>query len=378
MGFSGVRMNAIQAPQYGCAMNSSDNGNYRRQFGCWPFAVKVELIMLPMSAIGHWPCIAAMDGESIMKRLVISLCAATLMLTAPVSAETVKIVVPFAAGGPVDQLARILSHDLSLQLGADVIVEDKGGAGGAIGSETVARATPDGTTMLLASMGSHVLSPTLRPPSGYDPVKAFEPVMMVGSVPSLLVVSPKAGISSLKDLIAKANAQAMTYGSAGPGTTMNIAGEMLNAAAGLKIAHVPYRGAAPALTDLMGGHLDMLNADFPVLLPLIKGNQVQALAIYGAERSPLLPEIPTTKELGLSDVVMESWYGVFVPAGTPAAAREKLEKALFAVIAVPSVKDKLANNGMHGALDSAAFKARLAKDFPYWQDTIKKLGITAE
>jgi tripartite-type tricarboxylate transporter receptor subunit TctC len=313
-----------------------------------------------------------------MKRLAIALCAAAFMLAAPALAETVKIVVPFAAGGPVDQLARILSHDLALQLGADVIVEDKGGAGGAIGSETVARATPDGKTMLLASMGSHVISPTLRPPSGYDPVKSFEPVMMVGSVPSLLVVSPKAGISSLKDLIAKAKGQAMTYGSAGPGTTMNIAGEMLNAAAGLKIAHVPYRGAAPALTDLMGGHLDMLNADFPVLLPLIKGNQVQALAVYGAERSPLLPEIPTTKELGLPDVVMESWYGVFVPAGTPPAAREKLEKALFAVIAVPSVKEKLANNGMHGALDSAAFKARLAKDFPYWQDTIKELGITAE
>jgi len=313
-----------------------------------------------------------------MKRLAIFVAAAALLLTAPVLAETVKIVVPFAAGGPVDQLARILSHDLALQLGADVIVEDKGGAGGAIGSETVARAAPDGNTMLLASMGSHVLSPTLRPPAGYDPVKSFEPVMMVGSVPSLLVVSPKAGISSLKDLIAKAKAKAMTYGSAGPGTTMNIAGEMLNASAGLKIAHVPYRGAAPALTDLMGGHLDMLNADFPVLLPLIKGNQVQALAIYGAERSPLLPEIPTTKELGLPDVVMESWYGVFVPAGTPPAARAKLEKALFAVIAVPSVKEKLANNGMHGALDSAAFKARLAKDFPYWQATIKKLGITAE
>ena len=313
-----------------------------------------------------------------MKRLAIFVAAAALLLTAPVLAETVKIVVPFAAGGPVDQLARILSHDLALQLGADVIVEDKGGAGGAIGSETVARAAPDGNTMLLASMGSHVISPTLRPPAGYDPVKSFEPVMMVGSVPSLLVVSPKAGISSLKELIAKAKAKAMTYGSAGPGTTMNIAGEMLNASAGLKIAHVPYRGAAPALTDLMGGHLDMLNADFPVLLPLIKGNQVQALAIYGAERSPLLPEIPTTKELGLPDVVMESWYGVFVPAGTPPAARAKLEKALFAVIAVPSVKEKLANNGMHGALDSAAFKARLAKDFPYWQATIKKLGITAE
>jgi len=313
-----------------------------------------------------------------MKRLTIALCVGAFMLAAPAHAETLRIVVPFAAGGPVDQLARILSRDLGEQLGADIVVEDKGGAGGAIGSETVARATPDGKTMLLASLGSQVISATLRQPTGYDPVKSFEPVMMVGSVPSLLVVSPKLGVSSLHDLIAKAKTQSMTYGSAGPGTTMNIAGEMLNAAAGLKIAHVPYRGAAPAITDMLGGHLDMLNADFPVLLPLIKANTVQALAIYGAERSALLPDVPTTAELGLPGVVMESWYGVFVPAGTPLDVREKLEKALFAVIAVPSVKDKLAANGMHGALGSAAFKGRLATDFPYWHDTVKKLGISAE
>jgi tripartite-type tricarboxylate transporter receptor subunit TctC len=286
--------------------------------------------------------------------------------------------VPFAAGGPVDQLARILSNDLGRELGTDVIVEPKGGAGGAIGSEAVARAAPDGRTLLLASMGSHVISPSLRAPTGYDPVKSFEPVIMVGLVPSLLVVSPKLGVSSLKDLIARAKTQQMTYGSAGPGTTMNIAGELLNAAAGTKIAHVPYRGAAPAITDLLGGHVDMLNADMPVLLPLVKANTVQALALFGTERSPLLPDLPTTVELGLPGVVMESWYGVFVPADTPQALRDKLEKALFAVLAVPSVKDKLAANGMHGTLGHAAFAARLPQDFAYWAATIKKLGITVE
>ncbi len=311
-----------------------------------------------------------------MRRLVFALCVA--LFAAPASADTVKIVVPFAAGGPVDQLARILSNDLGQQLGADVIVEPKGGAGGAIGSEAVARATPDGHTLLLASMGSHVISPTLRAPTGYDPIKSFEPVIMVGSVPSLLVVSPKLGVSSLKNLIARAKTQTMTYGSAGPGTTMNIAGELLNAAAGTRISHVPYRGAAPAITDLLGGHVDMLNADMPVLLPLVKSNTVVALALFGGERSPLVPDVPTTAELGLPSVVMESWYGVFVPAGTPQAARDKLEKALFAVIAVPSVKDKLAANGMHGALGSGAFKVRLPEDFAYWQETIKKLGIVAE
>jgi tripartite-type tricarboxylate transporter receptor subunit TctC len=313
-----------------------------------------------------------------MRRVALGLCTATLLIAAPAFADTVKIVVPFAAGGPVDQLARILSNDLGAQLGADVIVEPKGGAGGAIGSETVARSAPDGRTLLLASMGSHIVSPALRAPSGYDPVKGFEPVILIGSVPSLLVVNPKLGVSSLKELIDKAKTQKMTYGSAGPGTTMNIAGELLNAAAGTKISHVPYRGAAPAITDLLGGHVDMLNADMPVLLPLVKGNTVKALALFGAERSPLLPDVPTTAELGLPSVVMESWYGVFLPAGAPPAVRDKLEKALFAVLAVPSVKEKLAANGMHGTLGSEAFTARLPKDFAYWQDTIKKLGIVAE
>ena len=241
--------------------------------------------------------------------------------------------------------------DLGPLLGADVIVEDKGGAGGAIGSETVARAAPDGKTILLASLGSQVISPALRPPHGYDPVKSFEPVMLVGAVPTLLVIGPKSGATTLKELIAKAKGgQAMAYGSAGPGTTMNIAGELLNAAAGLKVAHVPYRGAAPALSDLMGGQIDMLNADFPVLLPLVNAGKVKALALYGTERSPLLPDVPTTAELGLPDVVMENWYGVFLPAGTPAAVRDKLEKALFEVVAQPDVKERFATQGMHGTL----------------------------
>ena len=170
----------------------------------------------------------------------------------------------------------------------------------------------------------------------------------------------------------------MSYGSAGPGTTMNIAGEMLNASAGLKVAHVTYRGAAPAISDLMGGQIDMLNADFPVLLPLVKAGKVKALALYGHERSPLLPDVPTAAELGLPDVVMENWYGVFLPVGTPAAVRDKLEKTLFEVVAQPAVKERFASQGMHGTLGSGAFQARLAKEFPYWKTTITRLGIKAE
>jgi tripartite-type tricarboxylate transporter receptor subunit TctC len=315
-----------------------------------------------------------------MKRLrgwLSGLCCAMLLAT-PALADTVKIVVPFAAGGPIDQLARVLAAELGPQLKADVIVDDRGGAGGAIGSELVAHAAPDGNTILLASLGSQVLSPILKPPTAYDPVQSFEPVMMLATMPSLLVVSPQLGVNSMQDLIAKAKQEKLTYGSAGPGTTMNIAVEMLNAAAGVKITHVPYRGAAPAINDLLGGHVDMLNADLPVLLPLVKAGSVKALALFARERTPLLPDLPTTKELGLPSVVMESWYGVFLPAGTPPQARDRIEQALFAVIALPAIKQRFADNGMHGTLGHEAFTARLTQDFATWPGTIKTLGITGE
>lgn len=242
----------------------------------------------------------------------------------------------------------------------------------------MAHATPDGKTILLASLGSQVLSPILKPPTSYDPVKSFEPVMLVGVVPSLLVVNKDLGVASLPQLINKAKAQKLTYGSAGPGTTMNIAVEMLNAAAGVKITHVPYRGAGPAINDLLGGHVDMLNADLPVLLPLVKAGSVKALALFAEQRSPLLPDLPTTAELGLPSVVMENWYGVLLPAGTPNDVRDKLEQALFAVIAEPEIRQRLSGNAIHGMLGHDAFAAKLSKEFSTWPETIKALRITGE
>jgi tripartite-type tricarboxylate transporter receptor subunit TctC len=302
----------------------------------------------------------------------------SLAVARPALAEPIKLVVPFAAGGPVDQLARVLANGLGPKLGEDVIVDDRGGAGGAIGCEFAARAKPDGKTVLLASLGALVISPILKPPADYDPVKSFEPVMLVGSVPSLIVVNPKSGIATLADLIAKAKQQHLSYGSAGPGTTMNIALEMLNKAAGVKITHVPYRGAAPAITDLLGGHIDTLNADLPVLLPLVKAGKIKALAVFSPERTPLLPDLPTTKELGFPGLVVENWYGVLLPAGTPKNERDRLEKALFAVIGMPNVKARFAADGTHGALDHRAFAAMLSKQFAAWPGRIKALGISSE
>lgn len=301
-----------------------------------------------------------------------------MLIATPAFADTIKIVVPFAAGGPVDQLARLLTPELAERLKTDVIVDDRGGAGGAIGSELVAHAAPNGDTILLTSMGAQILSPILKPPTTYDPVKSLMPVMMVATMPSLLVVNHTLGVGDMKSLIAKAKAQKLTYGSAGPGTTMNIALEMLNNAAGVKIIHVPYRGAAPAINDLLGGHVDMLNADLPVLLPLVNAGTVTPIALFASERTPLLPDLPTTKELGLPGVIMESWYGVFLPAGTPTPVRDKLEQALFAVVATPLVKQRFAERGMHGTLGHQAFEARLKQDWAQWPGTITKLGITGE
>jgi tripartite-type tricarboxylate transporter receptor subunit TctC len=303
---------------------------------------------------------------------------ALALSAAPACAETIKFVVPFAAGGPVDQWARIVTADLGAKLGVDVIVDDRGGAGGAIAAEYVAHSAPDGDTVLFGSFGSTVLTPILRPPANYDAVKDFAPIMRVGAVPSLLVVNNELGVTTMQELIAKTKAQKLTYGSAGAGTTMNIAVEMLNAAADVKITHVPYRGAAPAITDLLGDHVDMLNADLPVLMPLVKAGKVKAIALFAPERTPLLPDLVSTKELGLPTVVMENWYGVLAPAATPIAVRDKLEKALLAVVASPPVQQRMADNGVNDTLGHEAFAALLKQEFAEWPAKIKQLGITGE
>src|SRR5215475_9589055 len=227
-------------------------------------------------------------GRLPMKRLLVAALICAVALPA-VAAEQIKLVVPFAAGGPVDLVARTIATELPARLNTEVIIENRGGAGGIIGTELVAKASPDGRTLLQASLGSHVLSAALRPQLSYDPIKSFTPIVFVGVVPSLLVVSTQAKIDSLSDLLAAAKRKAVSYGSAGPGTTMNIAAELLGSVTGIKTTHVPYRGAGPALNDLLGGHLDMIIADTPVLLPLVNTRAVRPLALLAAERSPLLP-----------------------------------------------------------------------------------------
>jgi len=305
--------------------------------------------------------------------------ALSVLFATPAAADTGKIIVPFAAGGPVDMVARLLAQELGPRLNADVVVENRGGAGGALAAEMVARAPPDGKTLYVASHGSFVINAVLRPPAGYAPRKAFTAIGLMGAAPSLFIVRKDHPAATLTDLIAMAKKDGkMSYASAGAGTTMHIAGEQLNAAAGIKLVHVPYRGAAPALNDLLGGHVDIMNADLPVLLPHVTSGKARALVLASPERTPLLPNLATTAELGYPDVVMENWYGFFAPAGLSPDMQAKLEKAMLETVKVPTVAERFRAGGVRGALDSKAFAEHLDREFSYWGPQIKKLGITAE
>ncbi len=313
-----------------------------------------------------------------MTRLFAAL-VATLFAVPAQAADPIKIVVPFAAGGPVDALARIMAAEIAPRLQTDVVVENRGGAGGVLAVEQVARAPADGRTILFASVGAFVITNALKPQAGYEQLKSFAPVARVGAAPTLFIVKADSPIKTLPELIAKAKADSKTsYGSAGAGTTMHIAAEQLNAAAGTKITHVPYRGIAPALNDIMGGHINFLNGDITVLYPLVKQGSLRALAVAGTERSSLLPDVPTAQELGYKGVYMENWYGALVPAATPPDVVAKLEAAFMDAVKTPAVWAKISANGVYAPQDAKAFRAQIEKDVAYWPAEIKKLGITVE
>jgi tripartite-type tricarboxylate transporter receptor subunit TctC len=314
-----------------------------------------------------------------MIRLAGTLLAASLFAFPAHAADPIKVVVPFAAGGPVDALARILAQELTTRLASDVVVENRGGAGGLLAVEQVARAPADGRTILFASVGAFVITNALKPQQGYDQLKTFAPVARIGAAPTLFIVKADSPFKTLGDLVAKAKTDTdMSYGSAGNGTTMHIAAEQLNFSAQTKITHVPYRGAAPALNDILGGHINFLNADITVLYPMVKQGLIRALAVCGTQRSALLPDVPTAQELGFKEVYMENWYGMLVPAATPPDAVAKLESAVMEALKNPEVWAKISANGVYGPQDAKTFRAQIEKDVAYWPAEIKKLGITGE
>ena len=268
------------------------------------------------------------------------LLAAALGCSSAQAQDTIRLVVPFAAGGPVDAMARLLAQEMQGPLGATIVIENRGGAGGVTATDLVARAAPDGKTLLMGSQGSHVISGLLQ--SGhvkYDPAKSFDAIAMVGATPVLLVANPQLPFKDFKELVALAKSKNLSYGSAGAGSTMNIAGELINAGAGIRVTHVPYRGVGPALPDLIGGRLDLIPADPPVLLPLVQAKTIRPVIVMGPKRLAALPDIPTTVELGYTDMIMENWYGLLAPKGLPPDVAAKLEKAALTAIASPAIQE---------------------------------------
>ena len=302
----------------------------------------------------------------------------SLVAHAQSPSDTIKIIVPFAAGGPADQIARIISTPLGVQLGKTVVVDNRGGAGGVIGVGAAAKSPGDGNTLLLTT-SSFVMSAGTTPNLPYHPRKDLEPVYLLGEVQTMLVVRPTLGVNTLAELAAKAKGAAkLNYGSTGVGGTMHIGAELFSLAAGAPMVHIPYRGAAPALVDLMGGVVDLVNADVPVLRPYVKDGRIKALVIYDTKRSPQLPDVPTAAEAGMPSLNMTNWYGVLVPSGTPAEVRARLGAALAQVVRQPDVVAKLAEAGFSNPRDHIGFKTRLDADFERWLPWLKQANIRTE
>ena len=318
---------------------------------------------------------------------IANLCALAGGLLAPHSghaqawpAKPVTIVVPFVAGGTTDIVARIVAQALSERLHQSVVVENVGGAGGTLGAGNAARAPADGYTLFMATV-AHTMAPGIYKKLSYDFEKDFDPITIAASVPNILIVNPALPAKTVAELIAyiKANPGKVNYGSAGVGSTEHMSGSLFRALAGLDIVHVPYRGGAPMLADLVAGHIQMSIETSGAATPFIKGGQVRALAVSPAKRSALFPDLPTLAEAALPGYDVTTWYGLLVPKGTPQAIRDKLYAEVVDVLKDPNVAARLREIGAEPSGQSPAeFAAFIRAETDKWTKLAKDAGIQAD
>lgn len=317
-----------------------------------------------------------------MKRRQI-LAAATLALlatgaSAQGSGRTLKLVVPFAAGTSTDIVGRVLAEALGRQLGQTVIVENKPGAGGTIGSEMVARAGADANTLLLGTVGTHAINPTLYKKLPYQPLRDFVPLGFAGATPTLLVVPASAPWKSVADL-RQASGKSVSFASAGNGTSGHLAGETLNIRLAKDFVHVPYRDGAQALTELMGGNVQFMFYHPAAVLPHIRAGKLRALGASSAKRSAAAPDVPTLAEQGVADFDLVAWFMLYAPASMPAAQRDALRDATQAVLAQPEVREKLAAQGIESAAMTAAEMAMFGTaEVAKWGEAVKRSGAQVD
>ena len=312
----------------------------------------------------------------------------TQMLASAASAQTpiwpakpIRIVVPFAAGGGVDFLARTMQNRLSDGFGQPVVVENRAGAGGIVGAESVAKSAPDGYTLLMGNSATHAINPAIQAKLPYDPISQFAAITWAVNVNFLVTVHPGVPATSLRDLIALARAQPgkLSYGSAGNGTATHLATEMLKSLGGIDVVHVPYKGAGQAVLDLLGGQVSLMIGDLPTLLPLVKSGKLKALAVTSARRSIRFPEIPTVAESGFPGFEVLSWQGLFAPAGTPPAIVARIHTEAAKVLSAPDVRERLidAGNEIVGA-GPQEYAAYVQSEIAKWSIAAKAAGAKVD
>jgi tripartite-type tricarboxylate transporter receptor subunit TctC len=295
--------------------------------------------------------------------------------------KAITIIVPFSAGGTTDILARVLGQFISKDLGQPVIIDNRAGAGGNIGTQLVARAAPDGYTILMGTVGTHAINQSLYPKLAFDPIKDFAPLTRVALVPNLLVANPAQPFKTVKELMAytKANPGKVTFGSSGSGTSIHLSGELFKQMAGVDIQHVAYKGSAPAVNDLLGNHIAIMFDNMPSAISHVKAGKLRPLAVTTAQRSPALPDVPTVAEAGVPGYEATSWFGLLAPAKTPAPVVAKLNAAILKALADPDVKNKLLEQGAEPAGETPAqFAAFIASETVKWGKIVKQSGATAQ
>ena len=295
--------------------------------------------------------------------------------------KPIRLVVPFTPGGSTDVLARAIGQELTKAWGQSVVVENVPGAGGAIGADKVAKAAPDGYTLLMGHIGTLAVNPSLYPRLPYNPVKDFAPVAWVARVPNVLVVHPSVAARNVKELVALAKSRPgqLNYGSGGNGSAANLATEFLKLQTGTSLVHIPYRGTAPAVTDLMAGQIQLMFTGLPALVAPLKGGQLRALAVSSPQRLEALPGVPTVAESGYPGFEALSWQGVFAPAGTPPELVERISADVNKAVRAADVRDYFAARGfLVEGTTPAAFKTFLEAEVKKWSAIVKVSGAKAD
>lgn len=336
-----------------------------------------------------------MTGSNFQRRMTRALaavaCATTAVLVAwpggavaqPSSSypdKPVRFVVPYPPGGGTDVIARIVQGKFQDVLGQPVVIENKGGAGGSVGTEMAAKAGPDGYTVLF-TLSSHTINPAIYPRLNFDTVKDFEPIGTVASLPQILVAGPQVPVNTVAELVAmaKAKPEMFAYASVGNGSPGHLAGELMKLRTGIKMTHIPYRGGGPAVTDVMGGQVPLLWVSIPAAAQFVKAGKLKALAVSTLKRSAAFPEVPTMVEAGVADFEVDSWYAMFVPTRTPKAVIDKLNKALNSVVADADIKTKLLAQGSEGVGGTPdALGKTVSAEITKWAKLAKDAQIKAD